>query len=67
LQLHDDVDNIICYKKDPAQGNWKIALPKSMVAETVKWFHQVMGHPDEKATERIVEKMILPSATTLTH
>jgi len=46
--MDDDVDNIICYKKDPTQDNWKIALPESMVADTVKWFHQVMGHPGEK-------------------
>jgi hypothetical protein len=48
LQLDDDVDDIICYKKDPTQPNWKIALPESMVVDTVKWFHQVMGHPGEK-------------------
>ncbi len=48
LQLDDDVDNIICYKKDPAQDNRKIALPELMVVETVKRFHQVMGHPGEK-------------------
>jgi hypothetical protein len=48
LQLDDDVDDIIFYKKDPTQPNWKIALPKSMVVDTVKWFHQVMGHPGEK-------------------
>jgi hypothetical protein len=35
-------------KKDPAQPNWKIALPKSMVVDTVKWFLQVMGHPGGK-------------------
>ncbi len=23
-------------------------LPKSLVFDTVKWFHQVMGHPGEK-------------------
>ena len=45
LQLDDDVDNIICYKKDPMQDNWKIALPESMVTDTIKWYHQVMGHP----------------------
>jgi hypothetical protein len=39
LQLGDKVDDIICYKKDPTQPNWKIALPKSMVVDTVKWFH----------------------------
>jgi hypothetical protein len=27
LQLDDDIDDIICYKKDPTQPNWKIALP----------------------------------------
>jgi hypothetical protein len=47
LQLDDDVDDIICYKKDLTQPNWKIALPESMVVDTVKWFHQVMGHPGE--------------------
>jgi hypothetical protein len=26
----------------------KIALPESIVVDTVKWFHQVMGHPSEK-------------------
>jgi hypothetical protein len=36
LQLDDIVDNVICYKKDPTQPNWKIALPKSMVADTAK-------------------------------
>ena len=48
LQLDPDVDDIICYKKDPTQDNWKIALPDSMVEDTVKLFHQVMGHPGEK-------------------
>ncbi len=49
VQLDDDVDDIICYKKDLTQPNWKIALPESMiVVDTVKWFHQVMGHPGEK-------------------
>ncbi len=46
LQLDDNIDDVICYKKDPAQPNSKIALPKSMVVDTIKWFHQVMGHPD---------------------
>jgi hypothetical protein len=31
LQLDDDINNIICYKKDPTQPNWKIALPESMM------------------------------------
>ncbi len=45
LQLDDNVDDIIYYKKDPTQPNWKIALPKSMVVDTVKWFHQVIRAP----------------------
>jgi hypothetical protein len=48
LQLDDDVNDIICYKKDPTQLNWKIALPESMVVDTVQWFDQVMGHPGKK-------------------
>ncbi len=48
LQLDDNVNDIICYEKDPTQPNCKIALPKSMGVNTVKWFHQVMGHPSEK-------------------
>jgi hypothetical protein len=41
-QPDDNVDDIICYKKDPTQPNWNIALPESLVVDTVKWFHQVM-------------------------
>ncbi len=48
LCLDDNVNYIICYKKDPTQPNREIALPKSMVVDTVKWFHQVIGHPGEK-------------------
>jgi hypothetical protein len=48
LQLVDGIDDIICYKKDSTQPNWKIALPKSMVVDTLKWFHQVMGHPGKE-------------------
>jgi hypothetical protein len=56
LQLDDDVNDIICYKKDPTQPNWKITLPKSMVVDTVKWFHQVMGHPGEKRLREILNQ-----------
>jgi hypothetical protein len=48
LQLDHNANDNICYKKDPTQPNWKIALPESMVVDTVKWFHQIMGPPDEK-------------------
>jgi hypothetical protein len=47
---------IICYKKDPTQPNWKIALLKSMVVDTVEWFHQVMGHPGKKSLREMFNK-----------
>ncbi len=47
LKLDDDVNDIICYEKDPTQDNSKIVLPDEMVLDTVKWFHQVMGHPGQ--------------------
>ena len=57
LQLDDNVDDIISYKKDPTQPSWKTVMPESMVVDTVKWFHQVMGHPGEKRL-RCVEPML---------
>ena len=50
MNLDDDVENIICYVKQGQDPNsqWKIALPASMLDETVIWFHTVMGHPGEK-------------------
>jgi hypothetical protein len=48
MDLDDNVDDIICYGKDPTKDDWKIALPESMLVDTVKWFHQVMGHPSNR-------------------
>ena len=45
--LDDDVNDVICYKKDSNSDDWKIALPDSMVPEVVTWFHQVLGHPGQ--------------------
>ena len=42
--------------KDPTQPNWKVALPESMVVDTVKWFHQVMGHSDEKRLQQTLKQ-----------
>jgi hypothetical protein len=56
LQLNDDIDDIICYKKDPTQPNWKIALPESRVVDTVKWFHQVRGHPGENRLQETLNQ-----------
>ncbi len=56
LLLDDNVNYIIFYKKDPTQLNWKIALPESMVVDTVKWIHQVMGHPGEKRLQETLNQ-----------
>jgi hypothetical protein len=56
LQLDDNDDDIICYKKDHTQPNWKIEFPKSMVVDIVKWFHQVMGHPGEKRLQETLNQ-----------
>ncbi len=56
LQLDDNVDDIICYKKDPTQPNQKIVLLESMVVDTVKWFHQVMGHPGERRLQETLNQ-----------
>jgi hypothetical protein len=53
LQLDDNVDDIICFKKDLTQPNWKIALPESMVVDTV---NQVMGHPGEKRLQETLNQ-----------
>ena len=43
------VDDIICYiKPRDNPSNWKIALPQSLLLPTIKWFHQVTGHPGAK-------------------
>ncbi len=47
MELDDEGDEIICYKKHPERDDWKIALPDSMVPEVVQWFHHVLGHPGQ--------------------
>jgi hypothetical protein len=43
------VDDIFCYTK-PGNNptNWKIALPEDLIKPTIKWYHQVTGHPGSK-------------------
>ncbi len=44
-----DIADVLCYTKvggDPA--NWEIALPSELLCPTVKWYHQVIGHPESK-------------------
>ncbi len=48
----------MCYTK-PGDNptNWKIALPKELIKPTVKWYHQVTGHPGSKRLyERIPQR-----------
>jgi len=45
------VMNVLCYTKpgdDSANWKIKIALPKELIRPTVKWYHQVTGHPGSK-------------------
>jgi hypothetical protein len=48
--LDQDVDDITCYvhQGDNPDKQWQIALPQQMLEKTVKWFHQIMGHPGKK-------------------
>ena len=44
-----DVDDIVCYiKPGDNPANWKIALPEDLIKPTIKWYHQVTGHPGSK-------------------
>jgi hypothetical protein len=56
--LDEDVDDIICYVRpgDNPDEQWRIALPQQMLEETVKWFHQVMGHPGEKRLRETLQQ-----------
>jgi hypothetical protein len=66
LQLDDNVNDIICNKKDPTHSNWKTALPKSMVVDTVKCLHQVMGHPGEKRFRETLNQLYYHPNFTIT-
>ena len=48
--LTDDVEDILCHVKEHDDPNtkWRIALPESMIEQTVHWFHKLMGHPGQK-------------------
>ena len=61
MNLDDDVDDIICYVKQGQDPNsqWKIVLPASMLDETVKWFHTVIGHPGEKRLRMTLQDDII--------
>jgi hypothetical protein len=45
----NDVNNILCYTK-PGDNvvYWKIVLPTDLIVPTIRWHHQVTGHPGSK-------------------
>jgi hypothetical protein len=45
----NDVNNILCYTKPGDNAaNWKIVLQKDLILPTIRWYHQVTGHPGSK-------------------
>ncbi len=56
LQLDDNINDIICYKKDPAQPNWKILFPRINGSWYCRMFHQMMGHLGKKRLRETLNK-----------
>ncbi len=45
----NDVQDILCYTKSgDNEANWRFALPEDLILLTIKWYHQVTGHPGSK-------------------
>jgi hypothetical protein len=45
----NDVNDILCYTKPGDNAaNWKIVLPKDLILPSIRWYHQVTGHPGSK-------------------
>jgi hypothetical protein len=45
----NDINNILCYTKPGDNAaKWKIVLPKDSIVPTIRWYHQVTGHPGNK-------------------
>jgi hypothetical protein len=45
----NDVNNILCYTKPGDNAaNWKILLQINLIVPTIRWYHQVTGHPGSK-------------------
>jgi hypothetical protein len=45
----NDVEDILFYTKPGDNlANFKIALPADLIKPTIKWYHQVTGHPESK-------------------
>jgi hypothetical protein len=45
----NDVEDILCYTNPGVNAaNWRITLPLDLILPTIKWYHQVTGHPGSK-------------------
>jgi hypothetical protein len=45
----NDLNSMLCYTKPGDNAaNWKIVLPKGLIVPTIRWYHQVTGHPGSK-------------------
>ena len=53
----DDNVHVICHVKTGKDPNvdWKIALPESMLDETISWFHTVLCHPGQKRLNEMMQ------------
>jgi len=49
-RLDESIEPILCYVRpnDNQDTQWRIALPEAMLLPSIKWFHQVLGHPGQK-------------------
>ena len=56
-QLDGNID-ITCYVKPGSDKDteWKIALPENMIADTIKFFHEIMGHPGSTRLRETIGK-----------
>jgi hypothetical protein len=53
----DQVTGVLCYTKPgDTPSNWKITLPKKLIESTVKWYHQVTGHPGSKRLYEMIRQ-----------
>jgi hypothetical protein len=49
LKNINDVNDILCYTKPGDNAaNRNIVLPKDLIVPTIRWYHQVTGHPGSK-------------------
>ena len=52
----NEVTEVLCYTKPGDKANWKIALPSELISPTIRWYHQVTGHPGSKRLNDLISK-----------